>query len=100
MLIIIYLQEERETLDVEDDVVLHHEVGDVMESAGPVVGVVDGVPSHVAGAHVAGQVEMDWISAHSEGLSSVQELGVLDPGLHQELVLVLGTDDDDHSELV
>ena len=79
------LQEERQALDAVDDVMLDYHVGHVVQRDGAVVGVVDSVAPHVAGVHVARQVEVDRVAADSEGLASVLKLNILDPSLDQAL---------------
>ena len=96
----LYLQEERETLDVEDDVVLDQQVGDIMKGAGSVVGVVNGISSDIACAHISRKMEMDWVSSNSESLSSIEELCVLNSGSHKSLVFVFRTDNNDGSHLI
>ena len=71
-----------------------------MECASSVVGVVNGIATDVAGAHVARNMEVDGVATNPEGLTHVGELSVFNPGLNDELVLVLGADDDDGSHLV
>ena len=94
------LNEEGETLDIEDDIVFHQEVGDVMEGAGSVVGMMDSITPHIAVTNVSRKMEVNGVSSNSEGLTSIEELSVFNSGSNQTLVLVFGTDDDDGSHLI
>ena len=52
------LKEKCQTLDVVGNIVFHCGVGDVMESAGSVVWVVDSVTPNIAGVHGSRDMEM------------------------------------------
>ena len=94
------LEEEGESLDAVCNILLNQKVHDVVECASSVVGVVNGIATHIAGAHVARNMEVDGVATNPEGLTHVCELSVFNPGLNNKLVLVLGADDDDGSHLV
>ena len=94
------LNEEGETLDIEDDIVFNQEVGDIMEGAGSVVGMMDSITPHIAVTNVSRKMEVNGVSSNSEGLTSIEELSVLNSGSNQTLVLVFGTDDDDGSHFI
>jgi hypothetical protein len=57
-------KEVSESLDVVGNVVLHRGVGYVVECAGAVVGVVDGIASNVAGVHNPRDMEVNWVSGN------------------------------------
>ena len=61
---------------------------------------MDGISSHIAGAHISRKMEMDGISSNSECLTSIEELSVFNSGSYQSLVLVFWTDDDDCSHFI
>ena len=103
------LQEKSETLDVESNIVLHNGIADIMEGAGSVVRVMDGITPDIAGVHISSDVEVDGIPltcksierstfyanlpSNPESLSNTCQLSVTDSCFHQPLVLVLGTEE-------
>ena len=86
--------------DIESNVALNKEMVDAVDGHSSVEGVMDATSSDIGTGDVAVHVVMDGVASETEGLSCMSHLNVLEPAMHQVLVLLFGKEHDLGTKLV